>query len=67
MTSLEELSRHLAFAIDPKSKVIGDIILAVLIQVRDAERERCAGIADEWASIEGIDQYVAAQIRKGEG
>lgn len=31
-----------------------------------AEKERCAGVADEWASIEMTPQYIAAQIRQGE-
>jgi hypothetical protein len=32
-----------------------------------AERERCARVADEdeWASIEGTAQYIAAAIRSG--
>jgi hypothetical protein len=29
------------------------------------ERERCARVAEEWASIEGIAQYIAAAIRSG--
>jgi hypothetical protein len=30
-----------------------------------AERERCARVAEEWASIEGIAQCIAAAIRSG--